>query len=592
MLIDEVSTADKQLYRGKSLIDPTKTHLNKTLYEDKDVITEVKDDTYRKADAVIAYEQILTYPVKDPPKRADGTIIEPLEFFETQVKIMQENEEIRSHLGKLIGCYVHLDETTPHMHTFHTCIEALEKEKSKVVGTEKVEKLIKKTGEIKTVERRIIKKYMQHLNSAKMMDRQFFADMHYLFEKAFEEKGVMVHLISDEVRAFNDYKQEMIEGTKKQIEKASTLEEKEALLSRMFDFLKARDPKKSRRAVHKLYQEEYEKKLEELRATYVKAAKNKADEEVKEAQAKAEADKEALRADVRTLEYAKKISEGKIKHNELTLAGQKGNLEFYERQVKDSRDKNTKLNITNKRLKEDNDRLTNENTDLVFNNEKLSEQVTDLTNQVSNLTEQIDTQNATIEEQKEAIQKQVSIYKKMQKEEYEREVRRLAREKAHAYIQSEESTPYQLAVLNEYVAEEFDKMLFITDEDGKFLTDFGNEILGDYLEELEEKDKFKDINGYYRDPKVKYSLVAACNEAVIQELYVEYKFELPILAKVAKALDKKGLIERSLYKILKDVDQFIGEKMKKLGLITQEEIDREDSKIDTIITPTYKGDER
>lgn len=250
--IEEVSALDKYLYRGKSFIDPTLTHLNYTIINNLDKYKGIYEKTYRQTNSVIAYESIITYPIENPPKDKDGNIIKQKEFFEAFVDILQNDEEIKKHYGFLISAHVHLDETTPHLHFFTAPIE--NKPMKKTIK-EFVPKLIKKTGEVKKVERRQTKNFDYSFNASKMMDREFFINQHYLFENKFKEKGIDVELITPEVRTFNEFKNRLEEKYKELMKTATTKKEKIDITREYYEILKDRNPKKRNRAIKELYRE-------------------------------------------------------------------------------------------------------------------------------------------------------------------------------------------------------------------------------------------------------------------------------------------------------------------------------------------------
>ena len=256
---------DRGLYMGKSKIDPSMTDMNVSV-GCSDIRAEYDKDvemTYHQKDSVVMHELIITYPAENPPMK-DGVVVPPKEFFDYVVKALQNDAVFGKHFKFYGGC-VHFDETSVHMHGFLSSIEKLDKPITKVVGVKKVEKLIKSTGKTRIVEQRIKKSYDQQYNAKKMMSREFFKEFHYMMEDALGEMGVKVELISKEVREFNAFKKKLEAEYKEKIEKAGSMEEKQALLHEMFVILQGKDPKKTHKAIQEMYVEDFAKQLEEIK---------------------------------------------------------------------------------------------------------------------------------------------------------------------------------------------------------------------------------------------------------------------------------------------------------------------------------------
>lgn len=253
------------IYKGKSMIDPTQTHLNIascSLAEIKQKYKEDLEQTYHKADSVVMYEGIITYPKDNPPKFG-GVVLPPDEFFAFVIDALQDEELFGEHF-KFYGGVSHKDEKNEHFHFYTACIDKLDKPITKVVGTKKVKKHIKSTGETKIVEQRIKKSYTQKYNAKKMMDREFFRQFHYMMEEALGKMGVEVELISKEVRDFNKFKNKLKAEYKESIEKADTVEEKKALVHEMFEILQSKDPKKTHKSIREMYVADFNKQLKEI----------------------------------------------------------------------------------------------------------------------------------------------------------------------------------------------------------------------------------------------------------------------------------------------------------------------------------------
>lgn len=180
-----------------SKINPTKSHLNYNLCkEDMSILLAAKKKTayIRNEKTDVAFcDLCITYP-KD-------CNVPQEEFFKAVYDILTHDRIFKN----CIGAFVHLDETSPHMHYIFMPIEKCKeftKSKDVKVFDEKKQR---------EVQRRIKTTYTEKFNAKKLINKELLKNLHPYMQKKINEHGIQGTIITPERVKFNAWKKEQIE---------------------------------------------------------------------------------------------------------------------------------------------------------------------------------------------------------------------------------------------------------------------------------------------------------------------------------------------------------------------------------------------
>lgn len=313
-----------------SIINSTLTHMNYNLFKKdmKETYDELKKKTCaRHNDTTTFCSCILTLPqdYKGDPK----------DFFQAGYDIFKEIPEMKY----CIGAFVHMDESTPHMHYVFMPIE----EKEKIV--KKRQKVFdEKKG--REVSRNVEYKYQYNFNCRKLIDKKFLDEFHPKIQEEMKKKDITATIITEARIEFNRLKKEKFEETKKAIELEP--EKKNELIDEYYKFWQNMNPKDYKRHMkdkpknHRIKM--FEEMVKEHEQLLMQEAQQKIDEFINDTNLKVATEKEAIKKDAKEQiesERKKTIEEIEIKKAELEAEKQKGMqaLNDLEQEVKSIFDK-------------------------------------------------------------------------------------------------------------------------------------------------------------------------------------------------------------------------------------------------------------
>lgn len=188
-----------------SKINPAKSHLNYNLCDGDlvELLEQKKQEAYVRSEKtdVAFLDLCITYP-------KDCSVSEK-EFFKNVYDILTKDRVFKN----CIGAFVHLDETSPHMHYIFMPLEKGEFTKSKDIKVFDEKKN-------KEVKRRIKTTYSEKFNAKKLITKNLLNNLHQYMQNKINERGISATIITPERVAFNNWKKERIEHYNKLIEQA------------------------------------------------------------------------------------------------------------------------------------------------------------------------------------------------------------------------------------------------------------------------------------------------------------------------------------------------------------------------------------
>lgn len=214
-----------------SKINPSKSHLNYNLHNGDlvDLLDQKKQEAYIRSEKtdIAFFDLCITYP-KDCNVSAE-------EFFKNVYDILTKDRTFKN----CIGAFVHLDETSPHMHYIFMPLEKGEFTKSKdlKVFDEKKNKEVK---------RRIKTTYKEKFNAKKVVSKNVLNNLHMYMQKKINERGISATIITPERIAFNKWKKERIEHYNKLIEQEP--DKKNDYINAFWEEFQKMNPKDYRKA--------------------------------------------------------------------------------------------------------------------------------------------------------------------------------------------------------------------------------------------------------------------------------------------------------------------------------------------------------
>lgn len=209
-----------------SHVDPTLSHLNYNLHSGNMIenYNNIKNGVYIKneKDFVAYCDLCITLP-KD--YEGDSKI-----FFKNVYDILMHDDKFKH----CIGAFVHLDETSPHMHFIYMPIVEQEKD---------IQRQVKVYSEKK--KREVTKRMTFHYNSKfdakSILSLQNLKELHPWMQKQLEDRNIHCTIITKERIEYNKFKAEIIEQTNNLI--LADPENKDFYINDMFKALKEQNPR-------------------------------------------------------------------------------------------------------------------------------------------------------------------------------------------------------------------------------------------------------------------------------------------------------------------------------------------------------------